>query len=164
MTNKTSQQPIFSHVKVYYEVAKDSYDSMIYHLESNRRPKIDGGVGWTIKFDPERKSFKKALITIVFTGVFLEALLHLLIVKHKGIKVFKEIDKKKNYEGKLELLGCEDPEILGLCKNLREARREIVHEKAHLDDEFFRDAQDEAKKAIILVNKLITFFSLNFDK
>jgi hypothetical protein len=89
---------------------------MLKHMEAGIRPKKNGEPGCIKTPDPERKSFKAALITIVFCGVFLEALLHLLIVDKKGVEEFKKVDKKESYEGKLSLLECKDTEIKKSCK------------------------------------------------
>ena len=58
------------------------------------------------------------------------------------------------------MLGSNDESIMELCKNFRDARREVVHEKAHLDQDSVRAAQNEAEKAIELVDKVYTYFKL----
>ncbi len=63
-------------------------------LNQARRPKTNGEPGLIITYDPNQKSFKNAFITIVFCGVFLESLLHLLIVERKGLDTFKRYDWK----------------------------------------------------------------------
>ncbi len=93
--------------------------------------------------------------------IFLESLLHLQIVKQKGLEAFNDCDRKTNYEGKLQLLGCNDPLILERCKHYRAARREIVHEKAYLDNNSFKVAQKEAAFAMDLIKEINTFFKLN---
>jgi len=40
-------------------------------------------------------------------------------------------------------------------------RRQVVHEKAHLDNESYRVAQKEAAFAMDLVKKIIEHFNLN---
>ncbi len=144
---------------IFYEIAQQSFAAMSKDLDSNRRPKPGGKPGWVVSYDPDRKSFKSALTVIVFSGVWLESLLHLLIVEKEGVGVFKKFDNEK-YEVKLKLLGCDDPSIIGLCEHYREVRREIVHEKAHLNSEKIRVAQKEAGKAIDLVNKVCAHFKL----
>jgi hypothetical protein len=164
--NMTQESPLsFGHtnVRVFYRIAQESYEEMNIHLNSNRRPKPNGEPGYIMTFDPEQKSFKNAFITIVFSGIFLESLLHLRIVKKYGLEVFKEYDRKP-YEEKIKLLGCSDQSIIELCKKYRDARREIVHEKAYLNnDAFLRAAQEEAEIAIELVNKVVAYFKLQID-
>lgn len=130
-------------------------------IASGRRPKPNGEPGWIITYDPEQKSYKAALIVIVFCGMFLEALLHLLIVNRKGIVAFKSYDRK-TYEDKLRFLDCTEESILNLCENYRKARREIVHEKAHLDQTTVLFAQKEAETAITMITRIADFFKLKF--
>lgn len=156
-----NQESSFSHTNyfVFYKIVKESYEAMIEEDKSRRRPKPGGKPGSIITYDPDQKSFKNAFIVIVFCGVFIESLLHLLIVKHKGIKTFNKYDKKP-LEKKLELLGCEEQSILELCGKFREIRREIVHEKAHLDNGLVCYAQEEAEIAFELVNKICATFQV----
>ena len=102
-------KPIISNVTVYKAIAEEAYSDMVQLVNSGRKRKTDGSDGWIIQLDPEQKSFKKAMISIVFTGMWLEALTHLLIVKKFGEKKFKEYDFK-SYEEKLELLGITEKE------------------------------------------------------
>lgn len=70
-----------------------------------------------------------------------------------GKKRFKKLDYRR-YECKLMALGCEDEDLLGRVGRLQDARRELVHEKAHREfseeGEFrgeLRITQDEAENA-----------------
>ena len=69
-------------------------------MDAGRRPKEDGS-GWIITYDPDQTSFKQAMISIVFTAMWFEALMHLLIVQKYGIELFKKYDRK-NYADKLK--------------------------------------------------------------
>jgi len=160
MAQENQNTFVHTNVRVFYKIAQESYKAMAEDLNSHRRPKPNGEPGYIITLDPDQKSFKNAFITIVFCGVFLESLLHLLIVKEKGLEVFKKYDHKP-YEEKFCLLGCSDPSIMDLCEKFRVARREVVHEKAYLDDDYFRVAQKEAKIAIELINKVVVHFKLD---
>lgn len=146
-------------VRVFYKIAIESYRAMKEDLDSSRKPKPNGKPGWIITYDPEQKSFKAALVAIVFCGIFLESVLHLLIVNRKGIEVFKSYDRKK-YEDKLRLLDCREQSILDLCENYRQIRHEIVHEKAYLDQNSIRFAQKEAEAAVNMIEKIVDFFKL----
>jgi len=131
---------------VYKAIADEAYKKMNELIESHRRPKPDGSNGWIITFDPDQNSFKQSMIAIVFTGIWLEAFLHLLIVKKHGKEKFEEYDFKP-YEDKLQLLGCSDPNIIERVKGFRKCRKELVHEKAHFDNGEIKKAQDEADNA-----------------
>ncbi len=71
------------------------------------------------------------------------------------------------YGDMLTLLGCGDEELLGKVERLQQARRELVHEKAHLEfndaGEFTgesRTAQDEAENARTVVLAVEKWFGL----
>ncbi len=157
MTEHNENVFIHSNVHIFYKIAQESHTAMTSNLDKHRTPKPDGG--FIIKLDPDQKSFKKAFITIVFSGIFLESVLHILIVQRKGVDTYKKYDRK-SYEEKLKLLGCNDQRILGQCKHLREVRREIVHEKAYINTDSFLIAQKEADAAIEVVNNIVSYFDL----
>jgi hypothetical protein len=148
-----------SNVRAFYRIAEEAYVAMDDDLRSSRRPKPNNEPGWIITYDPDQKSFKNAFIAIVFCGVFLESLLHLLIVEHKGVAVFKKYDRKP-YKDKLQLLGCNDISILQASVQYQNTRRQVVHEKAHLDIDDYRFAQKEAASAMEFVKKVIAYFDL----
>ncbi|MFA5783356.1 MAG: hypothetical protein WC962_00595 [Phycisphaerae bacterium] len=154
---------VHTNVRVFFRIAQESYQAMKKYFHEHAKPKPNGESGHIFTLDPEQKSFKNAFITIVFSGVFLEALLHLLIVERHGLRTFNEYDRK-SYEEKFKLLGCSDQSIIDLCEKYRAVRREIVHEKAYFDsDSAFRIAQDEADVAIELVNKVVDYFKVEVD-
>lgn len=139
-------RPVITNIATYRAIADEAHAQMIASIEAGRRPKPDGSPGWIITLDPEQTSFKQAMISIAFTGMWLEALMHLLIVQMHGEDVFKDYDFR-SYEDKLKLLGCEDEGILERAKRFRKTRKELVHEKAYTDDGQIRRAQDEAENA-----------------
>ncbi len=153
---------VHTNLRIFYRIAYEAYMAMNEYLNSGTKPKPDNTHGHIVTYDPEQKSFKNALVTIVFFGVFLESLLHLLIVERKGIETAKKYDRK-SYECKLQLLGCNDQPILDECKHYREARREIVHEKAYIDNKRIRVAQQEAAFAMKLIQKIVTYLGLKID-
>lgn len=159
MTEPNQNSFVQTNIHVFYKIAKESYAAMNEFTNSNRKPKPNGEHGYIITLDPEQKSFKHALITIVFCGMFLESILHLLIVKQKGLDTFKKYDWKI-YEDKLKLLGCDDRSILNLCKQFRDTRKVIVHEKAYINADSMRIAQEEANTAVELIDKIVTYFKL----
>lgn len=137
---------VHTNVEVYGAIAVEAYQKMVQSIEAGRRPKPDGSVGWIVKIDPAQTSFKQAMICLVFTGMWLEAMMHLLIVKEHGENRYKEYDFK-SYEEKLTLLGCTDKELLTSVSRFRKGRKTLVHEKAHFDDVEIRWAQKEAENA-----------------
>ena len=151
MTSK--HKPILTNVDIYQSIADAAYHNMSEGMGKNVRPRPEDSSGAIKTFDPEQTSFKQAMISTVFTCIWLEAILHLLIVDKFGKKWFKKVDYK-TYEMKLELLGCRDTVLLENVERLRKVRRELVHEKAHSEfndaDKFtgeLRATQDEAENA-----------------
>ncbi len=141
---------IYTNVSTYRAIAIEAFEAMQELVESGRRPKEDGSPGWILQFDPNQRSFKQAMVVIVFTGMWLEALLHLLIVRDHGEAKFREVDYK-SYEEKLRLVGIDDNSILEAAKRFKTARKALVHEKAHFDTGATKTAQDEARNAYQLL-------------
>jgi hypothetical protein len=137
---------MITNIEIYKTIADEAYQKMVQLMEAGRPPKPDGSAGRTIIYDPNQNSFKQSMISIVFTGMWLESLIHLLIVKIHGKEKFKEYDFK-SYEEKLQLLGCTDQKLLDRVLRFRKTRKSLVHEKAHLDDGEIKLAQDEAENA-----------------
>jgi hypothetical protein len=137
---------IVTNVDIYKAVADEAYDEMVLLAEAGRRPKPDRNAGWILTYDPTHASFKKAMISLIFTGMWLEALMHLLIIRKFGETKFKEYDFKV-YEEKLKLLGITDEALLGSVSRFRAIRKALVHEKAHFDDGEIKTAQSEAENA-----------------
>ncbi len=108
-------------------------------------------------FDPKQTSFKQAMISIVFTGMWIEALMHLLIVEQHGEATFKKYDFKP-YEEKLILLGCADDELLQSASHFQKVRKSLVHEKAYFDEGEILLAQMEAKNAHSLLVSIHNLF------
>ncbi len=148
---------VISNISTYKAIALDAHKSMQELLDAGRRPKDDGSPGYILTYDPDHKCFKQAMITIVFTGMWLDALLHLLIVQDHGLKIFKKYDHK-SYEDKIRFLGCSDQHILDEVKKFRALRNELVHEKAYCDDGQLKTAQDEADNAYNLLVSVDKFF------
>lgn len=149
---------VLTNAEVYRTIADEAYQKMVQSIEAGRQPKPDGSFGLIVTYDPDQTSFKQAMICLVFTGIWLEAMMHLLIVKAHGKDRFKEFDYK-SYEEKLTLLGCTDKELLNSVSRFRTARRTLVHEKAHFDDGEIRWAQKEAENAHGLIAAINERFS-----
>lgn len=153
---------VHTNLYVFYQIAQEAYIAMNADLNSSKKPKSDNESGRVVAYDPKRKSFKNAFITIVFCGIFLESLLHLLIVDRKGIEFYEKYDRE-SYGKKLVLLGCEDKSILEGCEHYRKVRKEAVHEKAHINNKNIRVAQKEANTAFELTQQIVLYFNLKMD-
>ena len=145
---------VFTNVHIFGAIADAAYERMSEDMDRNVRPMLDRSPGTIKTFDPEQKSFKDAMISVVFGCVWLEALLHLLIVRLFGRECFKKVDRRLSYGEKLPLLGCVDDQLLEWTRQLQGSRRQLVHEKALLeftDEGVFtgevKTAQDEAENA-----------------
>lgn len=143
---------IITNVFVYKSIAEDAYIQAVETEKKSRTTRLDNS-GYVLRYDPEHTSFKSSIITVVFAGMWLEALTHLLIVRGHGEKKYREYDRK-SYEDKLRLLGVEDEELLLLVGQLRATRRELIHEKAHFDIRTIKIAQKEAELAIKVIRKI----------
>ena len=150
---------IHTDVRKFYQIAQESIAFVRKDLAERIRPTPGGG--FSSKVDPESRGMKASFTAIVFSGVFLDAVLHLLLVSRKGVSVARKLDREI-YEVKLRALGCEDARILALCKEYRDSRNEIVHEKAYFEDSHRLPpiAQVEAEAAISLIEKVIDFFGI----
>jgi hypothetical protein len=150
---------VITNISVYKAIAEEAHHKMRELIDAGRRPKPDGSAGWVITYDPSQNSFKQSMIVIVFTGIWLEAMLHLLILQKHGEKKFKEYDRKKTYEEKLQLLGCLDQQVINRVARFRKTRKALVHEKAHFNNGEIRRAQDEAENAFEILIALDEHFS-----
>lgn len=153
---------VITNISIYKSIAEEAYQNMVELMDSGRRPKLDGSAGWIITFDSKQTCFKQSIISIVFTGIWLEALMHLHIVRKYGKIKFKEYDFK-SYEEKLQLLGCSEKELLERVSRFRKTRKSLVHEKAHFDDGEIKRAQDEAENAHAMLVTIHKYFSENLD-
>jgi hypothetical protein len=135
---------MFTNVTIYRSIAEEAHERMREFLAAGRRERPGGG--WILTYDPGHTSFKHACIAIVFAGVWFEAATHLAIVQNHGVEKAREYDRR-SYEDKLLLLQCCGPDVIQRAERLRNARRELVHEKALLDSGELRVAQEEADNA-----------------
>ena len=161
------QRPLLTNARIYRSIADDAYRQMSADMDTHVRPAPDGAAAVVKTFDPEQLSFKQAMIAVVFTCIWLEAALHLLIVGTLGRDAYTKKVDHAGYRDKLTLLGCGDEELLGNVQRLQQVRRELVHEKAHLEyndaGEFtgeLRTAQDEAENARAVMLAVEEWFGL----
>jgi hypothetical protein len=133
-----------TNVSIYRAIAVEAHEKMHESLVAGRRPRADGG--WIMTYDPTHTSFKHACIAIAFTGMWLEAAIHLAIVREHGVGKARRHDGQ-SYEDKLQFLRVTDRGVIGRARRLRLARNELAHEKAHLNNRQVRIAQREADSA-----------------
>src|SRR5258708_5827705 len=126
-------------------------------LAKSITPKPDGEAGYVVRSEPDRRTFKNAMVTIVFAGMYLEALMYIALQKRFGRPDALKIDRHP-YEDRLKRLGITDHDLYARLGAFREARNDLVHEKAlaidDLGDEIVRVAQDTADSAMSLVRDL----------
>jgi hypothetical protein len=140
---------MITNVDVYFAIAEEA-EAEAERLENlARRPNPDGG--FIITYDPERKSFKKSLIAVIFAGICLESFLYIAGVKQFGREEYNKKYESKSYKEKLQLFGVTDESLLAEAEHFRKMRRDLVHEKAvefgGLRADAIHVAQHEAKKS-----------------
>lgn len=149
---------MISNANVYLAIAEQALMESKRLDEAARMPKPDGNPGFVVTYDPEHTSFKQSLIAMVFAGIYLEAWLYVVGVGRLGKDEYMKIERK-HYEEKLQALGVTDIETLATCKRFREARNDLVHEKAieplAIDETVFRTAQQEAEIAVSFVRYIV---------
>lgn len=149
---------VLTNLGVYLSIAEEALSESTQLLEIGRSPKPDGQPGYILSLDPERKSFKQSFIAIAFSGMYLEALFGLAGNARLGQVLYNKIERRTTYEEKLRLLGIYEPSVLASCKRFREARNELIHEKAiDLEALQFADirmAQEEAVFGVAFVKSI----------
>lgn len=150
-------ETILTNIAFYKSVADEAYNDMVRLGDAAKRPKPDGSAGWIAIYDPSHTSFKRAIISIVFSGIWLEAAMHILIVERFGKIKFKKYDFK-SYEEKLQLLGVSNPELLSSVSRFRDTRKHLVHEKAYFNENEITFAQKEARNASSMITQIHEHF------
>ena len=125
-------------------------------MEMRRRPKPDGSPGYIVTLDPEHKSFKQAMICIVFTGMWFEAITHLAMVDLLGKEVARQWDRR-SYRNKLQKLGCKESPLLDRLQTFVDSRNDLIHEKAHFNQDTWKTAQKESDKALEVMSEVDEF-------
>ncbi len=149
---------MLSNANVYLAIAEEALAESKKLDEASQRPRPDGEPGIVKTLDPERTSFKQSLIAMVFAGIYLDALLYIVGTDKLGKDKYKKIDRE-HYEKKLRALGVTDTKTLTTCKRFREARNDLVHEKAiephaGVGGTTFRTAQREAEIGVSFVRSI----------
>ena len=149
----SSDMLVISNHLVYLAIAKESL-AKSQRFSQRQRTELANGRA-LIRYDPKQRSFKNSLIAIAFSGMYLEALLHLVGSRRLGINAYEKIDGK-TYEDKLRALAINDTALLADCKRFRESRRDLEHEKAFhpRSSREMRTAQLEAADAVALIERV----------
>ena len=154
-----------SNLSVYRSIAEEANAQAQLLRDQARTPKPDGSAGFTIAFDPSRRSFKQSLIAIAFSAIYFEALLYLVGTQKMGAKWDKKLDRE-TYEEKLRAIGISDEEVLKSAERLRKSRKDLIHEKAVLYESSpgemgeeiasteLRFAQEESAFAIAFISQV----------
>lgn len=151
---------VFSNLNVFFEIATDSLHEAEVALNMNRQPKDNGG--YILTYDQQRKSFKSSLISIAFSGAYLDLHVRLVYVNRNKKSPPRDWDRSINEE-KLKTLGIDDSKILTTCKRLRLARNDVLHEKPLVKGESSTvtgSAQDIAKQWFSLIEEIRTLLPL----
>lgn len=155
---------LMTNANVFLAIAEEAQAESEQLAKLARRPKPNGEPGITVTYDPDQKSFKSSLIAIVFATMYLEAIFYILGIKKFGSDKYNKEYDYKCLEDKLPLFELNDDDLRAAAKQLRERRRELVHEKADLTESVFYVAQDEAKHAIKLVKTITERLALSRSK
>lgn len=151
--------PMFSNMDVFLKIAQEAYSEMEQIDARHRSAKPDGTPGFVTVFDPQRRSFKQALIVITFSAMYFEASIYFSARLRLGEVAARKIDRMI-YEDRLTALGITDSSLLTRAKELRAVRKELIHEKAveltEIDSSFARRAQDIAAFALKFVCEVRT--------
>lgn len=121
--------------------------------EQSRSPKSDGSDGYVVVWDPQRRSFKQALIAVAFAGVYFEALTY-FVARQQSKSQARKVDSAA-YREKLIALKVTDELLLQAAESFRQDRNDLMHEKAapaeEMDWSQARKAQQSAGKALEFV-------------
>lgn len=153
---------LITNQEMFLSIAKESQSKAKFE----RKPIPYSKGRFVISGNPD--SFKHALISIAFSGIYLDTFLYIRgleridwsTVPEKFLKCFE----KMTYEEKLEALGINDKKLLEDCKAFREARNDLIHEKPIIVESTnvptssrkmrFGTAQEDAEKGIFLIERI----------
>lgn len=162
MNNQVEEpsQDILSNLHIYLAIAEEANAEAQELWRKGRKPRQHGCGGFILIFDPTQRCFKQSLIAITFSAIYLEALLYLTGTKTCGESIWRKYWDRKTYEEKLAKLGITDPEVIESAERFRNARKDLVHEKAIFVESQNADATppkpalDEAVFAISFIRQI----------
>jgi hypothetical protein len=146
-----------SNIDVYLAIAEEAHASMRAQLSQLRTPKADGQPGYVIRSEPDRRSFKSAMVAIAFAAIYMDALTFIALQRRFGRAEALKIDRRE-HEERLAKLGLSDTNLQKRVRDFRLARNDLVHEKAtsvdNQEQEATYIAQDTADSAMSLLRDL----------
>lgn len=146
---------VFSNIKIFYEIAKDSFSDSEKFLSEHRKPKENGG--YILSFDPEKKSLKSSLISISFSGAYIDLHINIAYILTHG-KSPNHKWETRIYEEKLKDLGVTNLELFNNCTEFRKIRNSVLHEKPLVIGESLGisvgTAQDGARLGISVIETI----------
>lgn len=150
---------MISNLNTYLQIAIEAGRRSRRIASAQTRSKPGGDLGRIILYDPGQRSFKQALIAVVFAGIYLDALLRIEGFRRFGKSKWNRIgNDDRRYEAKLKVLGVTDERVLRACKEFRETRNDIVHERAlqlaPQTNVKLRVAQREADNALAFIQRV----------
>ena len=95
----STRKPVLTNVGVYRSIADAAYRTMAEDMDAHVRRGSEGRDVLIKIFDPEQLAFKQAMTSIVFTCIWLEATLHLLVVQRRGREGYTKSVDRYVYEG-----------------------------------------------------------------
>lgn len=145
---------IITNIDIYWSIAEEAHAAMRADLAESMTPKPNGELGYIVRWDPDRRSFKNAMITVAFAGMYLDALLYISLQSRLGRADALKVDRLP-HEERLERLGVTDAAMLDRVRTFREARKDLVHEKAvqlaDIGGQPMHTAQNAADSAMALM-------------
>jgi hypothetical protein len=147
---------LITNIRIYLAIAEEAAAESKRLSDSARTPMPNGQPGYAVAYDPDQRSFKQSLIAVAFAGMYLEALFTLVGRQRFGAG-YSALERRQ-WEVKLKALGVDDEELQARCRQFREARNDLVHEKPFDLDEpasgKLRSAQEEAAIALEVVKAI----------
>lgn len=147
---------LISNLATFRAIAVEAHEEMRRLDDQARSHKPDGSDGYVITLDPTCRSFKQALITVAFAGVYFEALTY-LVARQQSESQARKVDRAA-YREKLVVLKVTDELLLQAAESFRLDRNDLMHEKAapveELDWSQARKAQRCAGKALEFIESV----------
>ncbi|MBI4021305.1 MAG: hypothetical protein HY369_03615 [Candidatus Aenigmarchaeota archaeon] len=159
--------PVFSNIGHLIQIAETAFDRSDRLLERSF-PRMPGGrrIGAP---DRRSRSFRHALVAIVFASIAMEAIVFAEL-RRTGSKTRAKRVSQMSYRTQLRAVGVTDEQLLLAAERLQDVRNEIVHEKlivmgdrADLRRLRGRTAQDEARYAVACLFGLRQHLTIRAD-
>jgi len=152
---------VITNVKVYREIALEAAAVAESALLPRHGPIPLEGSAFESYVEPGQQSFKSGMIAIVFAGMYVEARLWLAGIEALGEQAYARIDRQP-LEQRPEAIGVRHANLREALQRFREARKDLVHEKAlprPRDTRPVQTAQEGAARAKKLIELFDTVFA-----